>query len=154
MVDVRPLYDPVLVRHARAPRLRAPPPAGATTFDGLNRTCGDRVHLHLAGDPLVARFEGEGCALSLGAASALCEAIDSQSPAAALAIVQAYRDALNTPAAAPAPPGLAGDLAYFLAVRAFPARLPCVSLAADTLAAALAAAAPSASPPHPERGPA
>jgi len=142
MADVSPLYHPLLLRHARQPRLRGVlSDVPHHSHDGLNRSCGDRVTLHVAivGDTLRIRFEGEGCQLSLGSASAICEAVDGQSPAAAEAILTSFVAALEGAPAVQASPSLRspdselpGELALFLAVRAFPARMGCVRLAPDT----------------------
>jgi len=136
MTDVSPLYHPIVLRHARQPRLRGRIDAAHTSHDGHNRSCGDRVTLHLSLQEgrVSVRFEGDGCQLSLGSASAICEAVDGQTLSDARAIVASFTTALT----GEVPAELAGDLALFLAVRAFPARLLCVSLAPDTLAAALA----------------
>ena len=132
-IDVSPLYHPTLLRHARQPRLRGPLIGPHRTHAGHNRSCGDRVTLHVAVTEgrLSVRFEGEGCQLSLGSASAICEAIDGQTLTAATATVAAFVAALEGRSDG----ALAGDLGLFLAVRAFPARLGCVRLAPDTLIA-------------------
>jgi nitrogen fixation NifU-like protein len=128
------LYDPVLMRHARKPyglgRLE-----GAVTRCDTNRPCGDRVCFHVRPGPTLAvRFEGEGCALSIGAASALCEAVDGSSLVEARRIAQALLAAVADGAAWESLPG---DLAHFAATRDFPARRGCVSLPSLVLLAAL-----------------
>lgn len=140
-VDVSPLYHPTLLRHARQPRLRGPLAGPHTSHAGHNRSCGDRVTLHvaIADERLSMRFEGEGCQLSLGSASAMCEALEGQTRAAGGAIAQAFLAALEGRDHAE----LAGDLGVFLAVRAFPARLGCVRLAADTFITNIETLAPS-----------
>lgn len=135
------LYDPVLMRHAKKPygfgRLDAGAEAGATACD-TNRPCGDRVCFHVGASgalaTLTVRFEGEGCALALGAASALCEAVDRRSPGEALELVRAFVGALADPAR---DGDLTGDLAHFARVRAFPARVACVTLGSAVLSTAL-----------------
>lgn len=135
------LYDPVLMRHARKPygfgRLDAGAESGATACD-TNRPCGDRVCFHVGASAiattLTVRFEGEGCALAIGAASALCEAVDRLSPREAIELVRAFAGAL----ADPGKDGeLTGDLAHFARVRAFPARVACVTLGSAVLSTAL-----------------
>lgn len=140
------LYDPILVRHARTPYGRGVSP-DALTADGKNRPCGDRLTFGVAAadpttaadpdGPLVIRFEGEGCALCLAAASALCEAADGRPQAEVMALCLTFRAALEGAPDDPAPPALGGDLAHFLKVRALPPRKGCVILAPDVLLDAL-----------------
>lgn len=125
------LYDPVLMKHARKPYgfggLQ-----GARSACDTNRPCGDRVCFHV--HDMVVRFEGEGCALAIGAASALCEAVDGRQRDEAYAIASALLEVLNGTQPVMA---LVGDLAHFAATRDFPARRGCVSLASLVLCKAL-----------------
>lgn len=154
------LYDPVLVRHARKPygfgRLEATAEAGTTACD-TNRPCGDRICFHVAASgaeaTLAVRFEGEGCALALGAASALCEAVDGRPLDEAQRVVSDFRQSLAAPAdhsqgdeADPTSSRVLGDLAHFAQVRAFPARVACVTLGSAVLSFALDRLTPRGGP--------
>ena len=114
----------------------------------MNRPCGDRVHFHTrqVDGRLVVRFEGEGCALALGSASALCQAIDGHEPHAARSTAEAFRLHLEASTPEGAEPTIPDELAHFLAVRAFPARRGCVRLAPDVLLDALDALASQSAP--------
>ncbi len=144
---VAALYDPILVRHARSPYGRGPL-APAVTATGVNRPCGDRVHFHTheVDGRLVVRFEGEGCALALGSASALCQAVDGQQPDVARAIAESFKAHLDESPSEATNPALQADLGHFLAVRAFPARRGCVRLAPDVLLDALNALTSQSAP--------
>lgn len=144
---VAALYDPVLVRHARTPYGRGPL-APAVSATGVNRPCGDRVlfHTQVVDGRLVVRFEGEGCALALGSASALCQAADGQELNDVRAVAEAFRRSLDAPPSESIEPVIADDLGHFLAVRAFPARRGCVRLAPDVLLDALDALASQSAP--------
>lgn len=137
------LYDPVLMRHARKPYGFGRPDGGQVVASSCdtNRPCGDRVCFHVVAseggdgaDTLTVRFEGEGCALALGAASALCEVVDQRSRKDALVLVETYTKALSEPAI---DGELPGDLAHFARARAFPARVACVTLGSAVLLSAL-----------------
>lgn len=135
------LYDPVLMKHAKKPHGfgRIDPGAGGpepTTACDTNRPCGDRICFHVApaSDTLRVRFEGEGCALAVGAASALCEAVDGRSLAEARRVVSDFARALGDSSEDAA---VTGDLAHFARVRAFPARVACVTLGSAVLSSAL-----------------
>jgi len=78
MSDLRDLYQEVVLDHSRSPRnFRALPDASAEA-DGTNPLCGDRVHVWVAleGDAVrEVSFTGDGCAISIAAASLLTELI-------------------------------------------------------------------------------
>jgi nitrogen fixation NifU-like protein len=94
------------------------------------------MHVRVDAGACVVGFEGEGCALALAAASALCEVTQGLTPEAARAISARLIEALEAEIDLAAP--LPGDLPHLLAVRAFPARVGCVRLAPTVLGEALA----------------
>lgn len=131
------LYDPVLMRHARAPARRGRVDAPTHEADGKNRPCGDYVVVTLATSPdgatiTAARFEGEGCALTMASASALCDAIEGQPIAGARAAAEALITSMTSE-----PGKLPGDLSLLAAARAFPGRHGCVILPASLVLTAL-----------------
>lgn len=72
------LYSELLLDHFRNPRNFGSLPAPDITYEGFNPLCGDRIRieLKLSGDRIhAARFQGDGCAISLAAASMLTEMI-------------------------------------------------------------------------------
>jgi nitrogen fixation NifU-like protein len=72
------LYSDVLLEHFRNPRNFGSLAAPDISFEGFNPLCGDRIRIEveLRGDTVhAARFQGDGCAISLAAASVLTELI-------------------------------------------------------------------------------
>ncbi|HXF40136.1 MAG TPA: SUF system NifU family Fe-S cluster assembly protein [Blastocatellia bacterium] len=72
------LYSEVLLDHFRNPRNFGRLPDADITYEDFNPLCGDRIRieLELNGDVVkAARFQGDGCAISLAAASMLTELI-------------------------------------------------------------------------------
>jgi nitrogen fixation NifU-like protein len=70
------LYSEVLLDHFRHPRNYGSLPEPDVTFEEFNPICGDRIRIELKiEDGLVeaARFKGDGCAISMAAASLLTE---------------------------------------------------------------------------------
>ena len=72
------LYSDVILEHFRNPHnfgsLRSPD----ITYEGVNPLCGDRIRIELElreGVVETARFTGDGCAISLAAASLLTEMV-------------------------------------------------------------------------------
>jgi nitrogen fixation protein NifU and related proteins len=72
------LYSDVLLDHFRNPRNYGHLPAPDIAYEDLNPLCGDRIRIELRlNHRLVAdaRFTGDGCAISMAAASLLTELI-------------------------------------------------------------------------------
>jgi nitrogen fixation protein NifU and related proteins len=72
------LYSDVLLDHFRNPRNFGSLPAPDIRYETFNPLCGDRIRIEieLSGDAIrAARFQGDGCAISLAAASMLTEMI-------------------------------------------------------------------------------
>ncbi len=119
---------------AQRGRLAAPDLAA----DGSNPLCGDRLRIELALDPEgrigVARFDGQGCAISQAAASMLTEEIEGKSMAEARAM---SRD----------------DMLGLLQIPLTPARQKCGLLAWKTLQKALDSAPLPAGSVEPVPGP-
>ena len=72
------LYSDVLLDHFRNPRNYGSLPAPDITFEEFNPLCGDRIRIELelsGGAIQAARFQGDGCAISIAAASMLTEMI-------------------------------------------------------------------------------
>ncbi|MFO0749198.1 MAG: SUF system NifU family Fe-S cluster assembly protein [Myxococcota bacterium] len=112
---------------------------------GHNRLCGDHVTVMFRrdGDRIAAvTFEGAGCALSTASASLMTDAVAGRTTDAALAF-QAEVLAMVS-GAGPVREEVLGDVVVLSAVRAFPARARCVTLAWETLGEALAVPAGSA----------
>lgn len=72
------LYSQVILDHFRHPRNYGSLPASDITYEDLNPLCGDRIRieLQLLNDVVEsARFKGDGCAISIAAASLLTELV-------------------------------------------------------------------------------
>jgi len=75
---MRALYSDVLLEHFRNPRNFGSLASPDFSFEAFNPLCGDRIRIEveLRGDKVhAARFQGDGCAISLAAASVLTELI-------------------------------------------------------------------------------
>lgn len=72
------LYSDILLDHFRHPRNYGDLTAPDISYENLNPLCGDRIRIEVRfNDSIVeeARFKGDGCAISLAAASLLTEMI-------------------------------------------------------------------------------
>lgn len=75
---MRRVYSDVLLDHFRNPRNVGSLPAPDISYETFNPLCGDRIRIEieLNGNEIrAARFQGDGCAISLAAASLLTEMI-------------------------------------------------------------------------------
>ena len=72
------LYSEVILDHFRNPRNFGSLPSADAVYEDVNPLCGDRIRMELAiRDNRIeaARFVGDGCAISIAAASILTELI-------------------------------------------------------------------------------
>ncbi len=139
-MDVRDLYEEVILDHNRRPRNFGPRPEDATcSADGHNPLCGDQVRVHLSvhdGIITAAAFEGEGCAISTASASMMTEAVIGHPVADARALFARLHDLLTSSDPHDAESQL-GKLSALIGVREFPMRVKCATLPWHTLEAAL-----------------
>lgn len=72
------LYSEILLDHFRHPRNYGHLPAPDISYEEFNPVCGDRIRIELKLERAIveeARFIGDGCAISMAAASLLTEFI-------------------------------------------------------------------------------
>ena len=72
------LYSEIILEHFRHPRNYGSLPAPDISYEDVNPLCGDRIRIEAQvreGIVEAARFKGDGCAISLAAASILTELI-------------------------------------------------------------------------------
>ena len=141
-MNLRDLYQEVILDHAKKPRNFRAIDAPSAQADGFNPLCGDRatIFLKLDGDLLSdVAFKGAGCSISTASASIMTEAIRGKTRAEAEAIFDRFHKLVTgdpSKAAEDKGPDL-GKLAVFAGVCEFPARVKCASLAWHTMKAAL-----------------
>lgn len=124
------LYRSVIMDHYKTPRNKGVLAESSITVDMNNPTCGDVIHLTLAiEDNMVkdAKFEGEGCSISMASASMMTQLIIGKTVEEALALSNTisnimlgkdYDDSIDL-----------GDIEALSGVAKFPARIKCATLA-------------------------
>ncbi|TQR18393.1 Fe-S cluster assembly sulfur transfer protein SufU [Psychrobacillus vulpis] len=124
------LYRQVIMDHYKNPRNKGSIEDGALTIDMNNPTCGDRIHLTLQVEDGVvqnAKFDGEGCSISMSSASMMTQAIKGKKVEEALQLStifsdmmlgKEYDDSIDL-----------GDIEALNGVSKFPARIKCATLA-------------------------
>lgn len=124
------LYRSVIMDHYKNPRNKGVIEDGALTIDMNNPTCGDRIRLTLdIVDDIVqdAKFDGEGCSISMSSASMMTEAIKGKTIEEALKMSDEFSKMML---------GEdyqideeVGDIEALSGVAKFPARIKCATLA-------------------------
>ena len=139
-MDVRELYQEVILDHSRRPRNFGRPPACNREAKGHNPLCGDRISIYLdIVDGVVkdVAFEGAGCAISMASASLMTQEMKGMSESEAQELFRRFHRLMTAESDDDAEPGL-DRLAVLSSVREFPVRVKCATLAWHTLKAALA----------------
>ncbi|MFJ5564787.1 MULTISPECIES: Fe-S cluster assembly sulfur transfer protein SufU [Lysinibacillus] len=87
------LYRSVIMDHYKNPRNKGSIEDDAVTIDMNNPTCGDRIHLTLkVTDGIVedAKFDGEGCSISMSSASMMTQLIKGKKVEEALELAEIF----------------------------------------------------------------
>ncbi|MCA1061167.1 SUF system NifU family Fe-S cluster assembly protein [Rossellomorea aquimaris] len=124
------LYRQVIMDHYKNPRNKGSLEDGSFTIDMNNPTCGDRIHLTLKVEDGVvqdAKFDGEGCSISMASASMMTQAVKGKEIEEALKLSKIFSDMMQ---------GNEydddvdlGDIEALQGVAKFPARIKCATLA-------------------------
>ena len=125
------LYRQVIMDYYKNPRNRGQIEGDSVTIDMNNPTCGDRIQLQMQVEDGVvqdAKFEGEGCSISMSSASMMTQAIKGKSLEQAVKMSRAFSEMMlgkeiDTE-------GLdMEDIEALQGVSKFPARIKCATLA-------------------------
>ena len=139
--SLQSLYQAVILDHHASPRNAGPLPGATHEARRDNPLCGDRVTLRLTfdGDRIAeARFEADGCALSIASASLLTGMVKGLRGAEARALASELKKLLaRGPEHETADRVRLGDLVALEGTRQFPARIRCALLPWEALQAAL-----------------
>lgn len=125
------LYRQVIMDHYKTPRNRGVLEDSSMTVDMNNPTCGDRIRIQLKIEDGVvkdAKFEGEGCSISLASASMMTQAIKGKKLEDALRMSQIFSDMMLGKELDAGELDL-GDIEALQGVSKFPARIKCATLA-------------------------
>ena len=138
MMDLRELYQEIIIDHNRNPRNHREMVDATSQALGYNPLCGDKLTVYLKiahGVVQDISFIGCGCAISQASSSLMTDALQGKTVAEAHALFERFHNMLIHDEEIPA---LSLDKLTVLAgVRAFPARVKCATLAWHTLEAAL-----------------
>lgn len=126
------LYRTVIMDHYKNPRNRGELPQDDKLVINMNNpTCGDRIQLHLQvedGKIQDAKFEGEGCSISMSSASMMTQAVKGQTVDDALKLSEIFSNMMQGKDYDEEDLEL-GDMEALQGVSKFPARIKCATLA-------------------------
>ncbi|MFD1020484.1 Fe-S cluster assembly sulfur transfer protein SufU [Thalassobacillus hwangdonensis] len=126
------LYRQVIMDHYKNPRNKGSLAEGDhLTVDMNNPTCGDRIQLQLqVEDGIVkdAKFDGEGCSISMSSASMMTQAIKGKKIEDAMKMSELFSDMMLGKDVDVEELDL-GDIEALQGVAKFPARIKCATLA-------------------------
>lgn len=143
MMDLRELYQDIVLDHGRHPRNFRAIAEPARKARGHNPLCGDRVTVYVAldGERIAdVSFEGRGCAISTAAASLMTEVLKGRTVAEAADLFRHFHARVTGAPESDVPEGLAEDmerLEPLTGVKDYPARVKCATLSWHALEAAL-----------------
>jgi len=137
--NLRDLYQQVILEHYKKPRHKGKTNPVHRSQKGHNPSCGDTIELSLqlndAGDTILdAKFEGEGCAISIASADLMAEALKGKSVTQALEMVERFQKMMKGEAEFPKE---LRKLNVMQGVAQFPVRIKCANLTWHALKAAL-----------------
>jgi len=124
------LYRRVIMDHYKKPRNRGVLEDGSHTINMNNPTCGDRIQLTFkVEDGIVqdAKFEGEGCSISMSSASMMTQEIKGKKVEEALKLSEIFSDMMLGKDHDDSID--LGDIEALQGVSKFPALIKCATLA-------------------------
>jgi len=130
MNNLDTLYRQVIMDHYKNPKNRGELDGDSLTVDMNNPTCGDRIQLQLqVEDGIVkdAKFQGEGCSISMSSASMMTQAIKGKSVEDAMKMSKAFSNMMLGEEIEMEDEF--GDIVALQGVSKFPARIKCATLA-------------------------
>ena len=125
------LYRSVIMDHYKNPRNKGSLDENSVTIDMNNPTCGDRIHLTLKLEDGVvkdAKFDGEGCSISMSSASMMTQIVKGKKLDEALELADIFSKMMLGEDFDHEKYDL-GDVEALQGVAKFPARIKCATLA-------------------------
>lgn len=138
MMDLRDLYQEIIIDHNRNPRNHRVMDDAALQAKGYNPLCGDKLTVYLKlKDNVISdiTFKGCGCAISQASASLMTEEIQGKTVKQAHDLFHHFHAMVTKDG--DVPESSLNKLTVLAGVREFPARVKCATLAWHTLENAL-----------------
>ncbi len=142
--ELQDLYREVLLDYFRSTTRKGRLEPADVRAHGINPVCGDEIEITArreGGGLAILRYAGHGCVISQASAAMMGEALEGKSEERVRELVKAFKAMMleNAPVSS-LPPELEA-LSALEGVRKFPLRVKCATLAWNTVAQGLSAAA-------------
>jgi nitrogen fixation NifU-like protein len=133
------LYKEIIIEYSQNPKHYGELPEANIHEEGVNRSCGDEVHLHLFiedNEIKKARFTGQGCSICTASTEMMTSLIENQKIEEIKDLIQQFKnmimnkDNINMPEPYQ-------DLEALKGVKRFPIRVKCATLPWNTLEQAI-----------------
>lgn len=141
MAQLEDLYREIVLDHYKSPRNKGELEPPAVRKEGFNPLCGDEVviYLDVDNDGIIrdVKFSGQGCSISLSAASMMSVAVKGKTVDEAREITRNYKTMLgitdDDAEREEVDVDRLGDLQALQGVMKFPTRIKCATLSFNTL---------------------
>lgn len=133
------LYKDIIIEYSQEPKHFGKPEEAHIHEEGVNRSCGDEVTLHLqVQDGLIKKvgFTGQGCSISTASTEMLATVIEGKSPDQVRDLIKRFKSMI-TEDTDPDFQGELEDLEALRGVTQYPIRVKCATLSWNTLEHAL-----------------
>jgi nitrogen fixation NifU-like protein len=137
-MDLRELYQEVILDHNRRPRNFGNLDNANCSAEGYNPLCGDRLTVQVRlveGRVEDIAFVGDGCAISKASASLMTESVKGRTEEEIQVLRSVFQELVK--GQVEPDPAEHGKLAVLAGVSGFPMRVKCATLAWHTVSAAL-----------------
>lgn len=135
MDNLTQLYHEVIIDHGKNPR-NFGVLEGALELKGINPMCGDQITLYLKiedGKIIDAKFNGQGCAISMASSSLMTQAVKGKTVDEAKILFDAFHGLLMAEQTPEQVSTILGKLMILQGVALYPSRIKCATLAWHTL---------------------
>lgn len=133
------LYKEIIIEHSQSPSHREIPENATVKEEGVNRSCGDEVEVHIEVKDGVIKaigIGGHGCSISTASGSLMADFVDGMTVEQAEDLIEKFKDMIVDKKDISFPEGLE-DLEALKGVTQYPIRVKCATLAWNTLEQAL-----------------
>jgi nitrogen fixation NifU-like protein len=133
------LYKEIIIEYSQNPKHYGELPEANIHEEGVNRSCGDEVQLHLLvkDDKIIqAKYTGQGCSICMASTEMMSSYIENQSLEQVKSLIDLFKNMIMSKEDISMPSPYE-DLEALKGVKKFPIRVKCATLSWNTLEQAI-----------------